>query len=93
MLIHVDQKSRSETNDRNRMRVRVSLDQTPDTDQHHGCNVRQKDEEMLNSNSGSNKCFPIFNFKTKQNKVGGGGEKAQTAKKVKVIPPKYNNKN
>ena len=48
----------------------ASLDQTPDTDQHHGCNVRQKDEEMLNSNSGSNKCFPIFNFKTKQNKVG-----------------------
>ena len=69
---NVDQKSRSETNDRNIMRkdCPASLDQTPDTDQHHGCNVRQKDEEMLNSNSGSNKCFPIFNFKTKQNKVG-----------------------
>ena len=55
----------------------ASLDQTPDTDQ---------DEEMLNSNSGSRICFPIFNFKTKQNKAGGGGEKTKTVRKVKVIP-------
>ena len=91
---NVDQKSRSETNDRNRMRkdCPASLDQTPDTDQHHDDNVKHKDEEMLDSNSRSRRCFPIFNFKTKQSKVGGGGEKTKTVRKVKVIPKNYNYK-
>ena len=47
---------------------------------------------MFNSNSGSMRCFTIFNFKTKQNKVGGGGEKTKTDKKVKVIPQNSNYK-
>ena len=43
--------------------------------------------------SKSKRCFPIFNFKVKQSKLGGGGEKAKiikTAKKVKVTPQNYN---
>ena len=47
---------------------------------------------MLNSNSKSKRCFHIFNYKVKQSKVGGGGEKTKTVRKVKVIPKNYNYK-